>query len=88
MKLIIVGATGFVGSELVRQSLRRSDITSVVAVSRRALPSQPKDSDAAKLKSVVIKDYDQYSEEAKREFAGASACIWYAAFHCLQHQVT
>ncbi|KAF2870486.1 hypothetical protein BDV95DRAFT_607656 [Massariosphaeria phaeospora] len=72
MKLIIVGATGFVGKELLRQSLQRSDITSVVAVSRRALPPGT----SAKLRSVIVKDYDQYTEEAKKEFAGANACIW------------
>jgi N-acetyl-gamma-glutamylphosphate reductase len=85
MKLIIVGATGFVGNELIRQSLRRNDITSVIAVSRRPLPSSLNEIGVTKLRSVVIKDYDEYSDEARREFSGANACIWYAAFLSMGH---
>jgi len=75
MKLIITGASGFVGSEVVRQSLLRSDITSVVALSRQAITA-PAGTDPAKLKSVVLKDYGTYPEDVKKELAGASACIW------------
>lgn len=73
MKLIIVGATGFVGSEILRQSLLRADITSVVAVTRRALTSAPQ---SPKLQNVVVKDYDQYDSDAKSIFKGANGCIW------------
>ncbi|KAI1102028.1 NAD(P)-binding protein [Jackrogersella minutella] len=82
MKLIISGATGFVGRELIRQSLSKSEITSVVALSRKpvSVPENlPDGADPSKLKSVVVQDYDQYSEQAKKEFAGASACIWTVA---------
>ncbi|KAI1412345.1 putative nucleoside-diphosphate-sugar epimerase [Hypoxylon sp. FL1857] len=75
MKLIISGATGFVGREVLRQSLSRSEITSVVALARKPI-SAPENTDASKLKSIVIDDYEHYSEEVKKEFAGASACIW------------
>lgn len=74
MKLIIVGATGYVGTETLRQSLLRKDITSVVAVTRRALTSP---SPSPKLHNVVVKDYDQYNDEAKAAFKGANGCIWY-----------
>ncbi|KAJ4288466.1 hypothetical protein N0V90_011701 [Kalmusia sp. IMI 367209] len=73
MKIIIVGATGFVGSEILRQSLLRTDITSVVAVTRRALASSIQ---SQKLKNVVIKDYDQYDDDARSAFKGADGCIW------------
>jgi uncharacterized protein YbjT (DUF2867 family) len=73
MKLIIVGATGFVGTEILRQSLLRKDITSVVAVTRRALTSPPS---SPKLQNVVVKDYDQYNDEAKTAFKDANGCIW------------
>lgn len=74
MKLIIVGASGFVGSEVLRQSLLRTDVTSVVAVTRRALTPPAK---SQKLENVVVKDYDQYDEEAKTAFKNADGCIWY-----------
>ncbi|KAF2442989.1 hypothetical protein P171DRAFT_416292 [Karstenula rhodostoma CBS 690.94] len=73
MKLIIVGATGFVGTEILRQSLLRKDITSVVAVTRRALAPS---ASSPKLQNVVVKDYDQYNDEAKTAFKNANGCIW------------
>ncbi|KAB5545844.1 hypothetical protein GE09DRAFT_221249 [Coniochaeta sp. 2T2.1] len=80
MKLIITGASGFVATELIRQSLKRPDITAVVALSRKAV-SPPSDAgaNASKLRSVVVKDYDEYPEDVRKEFEGASACIWTVA---------
>ena len=75
MKLIITGASGFVATELVRQSLLRRDITSVVALARKPV-SAPPGTDAAKLKSVVVEDYGTYPESVRKELAGANACIW------------
>ncbi|KAJ7364349.1 hypothetical protein DFH08DRAFT_680978 [Mycena albidolilacea] len=78
MKLIIAGATGFVGKEVIRQSLLNPNIKSVVALARRPVVSPP-GTDATKLKSVVVEDYAHYSDEVKKEFAGADACIWTVA---------
>jgi uncharacterized protein YbjT (DUF2867 family) len=75
MKLIVTGATGYVGSEVVRQALQLKQITSVIALARK--PVQLKESiDQSKLKNVTIKDYTEYSDEVKREFASADGCIW------------
>ncbi|KAJ2989678.1 hypothetical protein NUW58_g3346 [Xylaria curta] len=82
MKLIVAGATGFVGREIIRQSLSHPKITTVVALARShvAVPEPlTAGSDSSKLKSVVIKDYEVYPDEAKKEFAGANACIWTVA---------
>ncbi|KAI1493069.1 putative nucleoside-diphosphate-sugar epimerase [Biscogniauxia mediterranea] len=85
MKLIISGATGFVGREVLRQSLSRREITSVVALARRPIAAADLDldlgpsADPSKLTSVVVPDYDQYPDAARREFAGAAACIWTVA---------
>lgn len=73
MKIIIVGATGFVGTEVLRQSLLRKDITSVVAVTRRALAAP---TTSPKFQNVVVKDYDDYDEVAKSAFKNANGCIW------------
>lgn len=73
MKVIIVGATGLVGTELIRQSLVHPSITSVIAVTRRTLaPPSP----SPKFKNILVKDYDQYATDAKSAFKGANACIW------------
>ncbi|KAI0479398.1 putative nucleoside-diphosphate-sugar epimerase [Xylariaceae sp. FL0804] len=84
MKLIVTGATGFVGREVVRQSLAREEITSVVAVARAPVAAPAAEllepgADPSKLRSVVLRDYCEYTEQARSEFAGASACIWTVA---------
>jgi uncharacterized protein YbjT (DUF2867 family) len=79
MKLIIAGASGFVAQELLSQSLKRADITRVVALSRKPVSAPDDvggDSNAAKLRSVVLKDYDDYPKDMLTEFQGADACIW------------
>ena len=78
MKLIITGASGFVGTELVRQSLRRSDISTVIALARKpvsALDELGPDVNPSKLRSVVIDDYGTYPEDVRTELAQADACI-------------
>src|SRR5260370_1290567 len=42
MQLLIVGATGLVGSQVLQQALADSRITRVVAPVRRALPAHPR----------------------------------------------
>jgi uncharacterized protein YbjT (DUF2867 family) len=77
MKLIVGGATGFVAQEVIRQSLAMPQIASVVALARKPVtPPSGAGEGASKLKSVVVRDYDDYSDEVKKEFAGADACIW------------
>ncbi len=79
MKLIVAGATGFVGREVIRQSLKRPDITAVIALSRTPIspPQQPEDgADISKLRNIILKDYGEYPESVRKDFAGADACIW------------
>ncbi|KAF4811298.1 hypothetical protein CGCSCA5_v009887 [Colletotrichum siamense] len=82
MKLVIAGANGFVGTELVRQSLRLPSITSIIALSRRPVDIGNGASSAAeisKLTTVVVGSYDTYSDDEKAVFANADACIWTVA---------
>jgi len=79
MKLIVAGATAFVGSEVIHQSLRRPDITTVMALSRTPLPPQDSVSEA-KLRNVIINDYGDYPDSVKKEFSGAETCIWYVGY--------
>ncbi|MCJ1399425.1 hypothetical protein MMC11_002627 [Xylographa trunciseda] len=82
MKLIIAGASGFVGTELVRQSLSIPEITSVIALARRHIPTPSnlgKSADTSKFHSVVIDNYDTYTDDVMKRLAGADACIWTVA---------
>lgn len=74
MKLIVAGATGLVATEIIKQSLKIPEITSVIALARH--PVDVPGINSSKVKSVVIKDYGEYPDDVKAEFAGADACIW------------
>ena len=80
MKLIITGATGNVGVEVVRQALLLPSITSLVTLARKpvSVPEGIPAASSSKLKSIVVKDYLTYPEEVKKEFVDADGCIWYA----------
>jgi hypothetical protein len=74
MKIIIAGASGYIGQELLTQSLAHPSITSVVALSRRDLSITHN-----KLRVVHMKDADflTYSDpKITDELKGASACLW------------
>jgi Acetylglutamate semialdehyde dehydrogenase len=80
MKLIIAGATGFVGTELIRQALSNPRVTSILALARRTTPipqNTAPGADPSKLKSIVCDNFEDYSEGVKKELSGADACIWY-----------
>ena len=82
MKLIVAGSTGFLGTEIIRQAVSNRAISSVLALARRETPAPPnvKPEDAKKLQSVIVKDFENYSEDVKQTLAGADACIWYVQF--------
>lgn len=79
MKLVVAGATGFLGTEVVRQALSHPKITSVIALARRqtAVPEgSGSQADASKLKPVACDDFINYPESVKTEISDADACIW------------
>ncbi|KAK9365087.1 hypothetical protein V1509DRAFT_643052 [Lipomyces kononenkoae] len=82
MKLIVAGATGFVGTELIRQALSHPGVTSVLALARRPTRVPQKTApgaDPSKLKSVVCDNFEDYPESVKKELSGADACVWLIA---------
>lgn len=74
MKILFVGATGAIGSEVLDQCLAHPDITSVVAFSRRELPS--KVSSNPKLQVVIMEDFAEWPEGVLEAHADAEAMVW------------
>jgi uncharacterized protein YbjT (DUF2867 family) len=70
MKIIVTGATGMVGAEVIRESLRYNEITEVVAIVRSDLKINH-----SKLQIIQHQDFLNY-ENLKMKFAEADAIIW------------
>ncbi|MCJ1395203.1 hypothetical protein MMC18_008086 [Xylographa bjoerkii] len=82
MKLIVAGASGFVATEVIRQSLSIAKITSVIALARRPVATPlnlGQSADATKLHSIVLDNYGSYPDDVHQQLAGADACIWTVA---------
>ncbi|KAJ6615476.1 hypothetical protein B0H10DRAFT_2220325 [Mycena sp. CBHHK59/15] len=74
MKVILTGCTGFIGDEVLLQCRADPAITSIIALTRRAL-SEAVHADP-KVQVVVIKDFNTYPEDVVKQLDGADACIW------------
>lgn len=83
MKIIVAGSTGFLATEVIRQALSHTAVTSILALARRAT-TVPQDvspgADVSKLKPIICDDFENYTERVKQELANADACIWYDSF--------
>ncbi|KFY94867.1 hypothetical protein V498_03679 [Pseudogymnoascus sp. VKM F-4517 (FW-2822)] len=73
MKVILTGATGFIGGEVLRQALLHPSITTLIVLSRRAL-SPP--ITHPKLHVIILADFAIYPPEVLTQLDGAEACIW------------
>lgn len=80
MKIAVIGGTGLVATELIRQSLTIPEITSIVAVARKPVQLDQNAPNTSKFKSVIIRDYEEFTDSVKAELAGVNVCIWYASF--------
>lgn len=81
MKVIVTGATGLVGKEIVRQCLADPRITKLVILTRRAVSMDVESH--PKTDIVMHQDFSKYSEDLLRRLAGASACLWYVSVSCV-----
>ena len=70
MKVIIFGATGMAGSEVVRQAIVNPEITDVVAVVRN-----PLDIEHSKLKTITRTNFLDYTD-LMPVFKEVDTCIW------------
>lgn len=81
MKILIVGATGMVGGEVLNQCLSHPKISSVVVFLRRKLSDEF--TTHPKLESVLIEDFSKWSDDVLKKHADAAAMIWYVCYWML-----
>ena len=74
MKVIITGATGFIGGEVVKQCIKCPSITSVLVLSRRDLPKEL--SQDPKVKVLIHTDFSSYPPSLLEQLEGADGCVW------------
>lgn len=75
MKVIVTGATGFVGKEVVAQCIQNTAITSVLVLTRRDIEKNL--SSDPKVHVILHQDFDTYPQELLGQLEGSQGCIWY-----------
>jgi nucleoside-diphosphate-sugar epimerase len=71
MKVVLTGATGFVGSEVLKQLLNVPAVTQVTCLARRPLSVQ-----SPKIDTILHRDFAVYDAELARGLSSHDACIW------------
>ncbi|KAG9233570.1 hypothetical protein BJ875DRAFT_463854 [Amylocarpus encephaloides] len=75
MKIVLAGASGYVGREVLNQAIVHPSISTVVALSRRPLTGPP--FDHPKVKVVVVDDFETgYTPQVLEQLQGAVGCCW------------
>ena len=74
MKVILTGATGFIGGEVLHQALAAPSITSLICLTRRPLPAAAVSN--PKLQTIQLTDFTSYPPELLSQLEGAECCIW------------
>lgn len=74
MKVVVTGATGTVGNEIVKHCLADARITKVVILTRKAVSMDIESHPKADV--IMIQDFARYSDEVLRRLEGSSACLW------------
>jgi uncharacterized protein YbjT (DUF2867 family) len=77
MHIILTGATGTIGADVLRHCLATPNITKLSILSRRQfdLPVDNK-FDVQKAHVIVHKDFSTYPEELTTLLKGSEGCIW------------
>ncbi|KAL8993111.1 MAG: hypothetical protein Q9169_006591 [Polycauliona sp. 2 TL-2023] len=73
MKIIVAGSTGFIGHEVLTQLLSHPRVHSIVALTRRPLPSSFNNN--PKLTIAILEDFLTYPADISQQFDDTDACI-------------
>jgi uncharacterized protein YbjT (DUF2867 family) len=77
MHIILTGATGTIGAEVLGHCLSSSKITRLSILSRRQFTLPVGEGlNANKAQIIVHEDYSKYPDELREKLKGAEGCIW------------
>lgn len=71
MKILLTGATGFVGSNVLKHLIKNKRVTAVTCLSRR-----PVSVDSPKVRTILHDDFASYEPALLDELADHDGCIW------------
>jgi NAD dependent epimerase/dehydratase family enzyme len=74
MNVIITGATGFIGEEVVHQAIASENIKHAFVLTRKALPDEISKND--KITVIEHADFSAFPEKVISKLTGAEGCIW------------
>ncbi|KAF2259392.1 hypothetical protein CC78DRAFT_537158 [Lojkania enalia] len=74
MKIIVTGATGFIGGEILQEAAADPNITEVFTLTRKPLPDAL--ASLSKVTGIIHKDFSNYPQNVLAQLEGAEACIW------------
>jgi uncharacterized protein YbjT (DUF2867 family) len=75
MKVLITGATGGIGHEVLMHLLQYPAFTSVVALSRRDMSTSSLPN-VHKFRNIVMKDFSNWSGDIMEQIQDADAMFW------------
>jgi nucleoside-diphosphate-sugar epimerase len=74
MKVIVTGATGFVGKQVVSQCIDNPEISSILVLTRRNIDQNL--SQSSKVRVILHHDFHNYPQELLKQLRGSHSCIW------------
>lgn len=74
INVIISGATGFIGAEVLHQALSHPSIISLICLTRRSLPDSLTSN--PKLNVIVLEDFTHYPQDVLQQMEAAECCLW------------
>ena len=76
MKVIVTGATGLVGGQVLRECIANDSITHVYAFSRRQIQDDAIAKDP-KVEVILHDDFTAWPASVLDQVSDAEACLWY-----------
>lgn len=75
MHIILVGATGLVGSSVLDALINMKDVSKISILSRRPVPMAEASNDA-RINVILHRDFGSYNSEVLQKLEGATGCVW------------